>query len=101
MKTTKKKQMTIPKWLVSFVSTGSPLLLVNLDFESFATVRENSSFDFGVNDDTVKEADGSSSSSGVGSTTRTNDTELTDLEKDETKKRTMQSSAPLSLLEWQ
>ena len=74
------------KWLVSFVSTGIPLILLNLDFESFATVRENSSFDFGVNDDTVKEADGSSSSSGVGSTTRTNDTELTDLEKDETKK---------------
>ena len=58
------------------------------DFETCSTVRENSSFDFDANDDTVKEADGSSASSGVGSSSAqtSNDTELTDLEKDDTKK---------------
>ena len=57
------------------------------EFETFTTVRENSSFDFDANEETVKDADGSSASSGVGSSSaRTNDTELTDLEKDDTKK---------------
>ena len=40
-----------------------------LDFEE--TVKENSSFDFDTNDETVKEADGSTSSSGVGSSSKT------------------------------